>query len=203
MPYLLRNLPDSIASFTRAMEGCAQVLHLEPRLRRSRAIRAGLPACTRSPSNLRLCRQRRAKISPLPTRSLVVPLALDRDRNGRRKSPAGPNWLHEVKHDGYRVGVRHRARCTQHLHPARAPLVDRMPSIARALSALKMRSAVIDGEARAIGRNDPKITSAQNCAMRDDHLTSITFGSCAHSPSIFLASRLLSAALKASIVALI
>ena len=64
-----------------------------------------------------------------------------------RTAPSGPNWLHEIKHDGYRtVCVTDRGNvsiCTRRGHN----WADRMPGIAQALAALKVRSAVIDGEA--------------------------------------------------------
>jgi bifunctional non-homologous end joining protein LigD len=62
-------------------------------------------------------------------------------------APSGPNWLHEIKHDGYRtVSVIDRGKVsiyTRRGHDWSA----RMPGIAQALANLKVRSAVIDGEA--------------------------------------------------------
>jgi bifunctional non-homologous end joining protein LigD len=70
-----------------------------------------------------------------------------------RTAPAGPNWLHEIKHDGYRtISVIDRGKVsiyTRRGHDWAA----RMPSIARALEGLKVRSAVIDGEAIVIGED--------------------------------------------------
>ena len=70
-----------------------------------------------------------------------------------REAPRGLNWLHEIKHDGYRticvVDQGAVSICTRRGHN----WADRMPSIARALSALKVRSAVIDGEAIVIGED--------------------------------------------------
>ena len=70
-----------------------------------------------------------------------------------REAPASLNWLHEVKHDGYRticvVDQGAVSICTRRgLNWA-----ERMPSIARALAALKVRSAVIDGQAIVIGED--------------------------------------------------
>ena len=70
-----------------------------------------------------------------------------------REAPTGPNWLHEIKHDGYRtmcvIDQGNVSIYTRRGHN----WADRMPSIARALSALKVRSAVIDGEAIVIGED--------------------------------------------------
>jgi bifunctional non-homologous end joining protein LigD len=70
-----------------------------------------------------------------------------------REAPRGPSWLHEIKHDGYRsiCVIDHGAVSiyTRRGHN----WATRMPSIARGLSALKVRSAVIDGEAIVVGED--------------------------------------------------
>jgi bifunctional non-homologous end joining protein LigD len=63
-----------------------------------------------------------------------------------RTAPTGPNWLHEIKHDGYRtVCVIDQGNVSIYTR-RRHNWADRMPGIAQALAALKVRSAVIDGE---------------------------------------------------------
>ena len=70
-----------------------------------------------------------------------------------REAPRGPNWLHEIKHDGYRtICVIDQGSISIYTRRGHN-WADRMPSIARALSALKVRSAVIDGEAIVIGED--------------------------------------------------
>jgi bifunctional non-homologous end joining protein LigD len=70
-----------------------------------------------------------------------------------RTAPTGPNWLHEIKHDGYRV-VCVVDQGNVSIYTRRGHnWADRMPSIAQALGALKVRSAVIDGEAIVIGED--------------------------------------------------
>ena len=70
-----------------------------------------------------------------------------------REAPRGPNWLHEIKHDGYRtICVVDQGAVSIYTRRG-LNWADRMPSIARALSALKVRSAVIDGEAIVIGED--------------------------------------------------
>ncbi|SDR63531.1 bifunctional non-homologous end joining protein LigD [Rhizobiales bacterium GAS113] len=65
--------------------------------------------------------------------------------------PAGPDWLHEIKHDGYRaISVVDRGAVkifTRRGHD----WADRMSGIRDALAGLKVRSAVIDGEAVMMG----------------------------------------------------
>jgi bifunctional non-homologous end joining protein LigD len=70
-----------------------------------------------------------------------------------REAPRGPNWLHEIKHDGYRtICVIDQGNVSIYTRRGHN-WADRMPSIARALGALKVRSAVIDGEAIVIGED--------------------------------------------------
>ena len=70
-----------------------------------------------------------------------------------RTAPTGLNWLHEIKHDGYRtICVIDRGSISIYTRRGHN-WADRFPSIARALSALKVRSAVIDGEAIVIGED--------------------------------------------------
>jgi bifunctional non-homologous end joining protein LigD len=71
------------------------------------------------------------------------------------KPPSGHEWVHEIKHDGYRlmarrdpitIGVRLLTRNGYDWAP-------RYPLIVEAVSALKVRSCLIDGEAVACDGN--------------------------------------------------
>ena len=63
------------------------------------------------------------------------------------KPPIGPQWVHEIKWDGYRVSASvagsNATIRTRNGHD----WTKRFPAITRAVEALKVRSAVIDGEA--------------------------------------------------------
>jgi len=69
------------------------------------------------------------------------------------RPPSGPLWVHEIKHDGYRLMVRRdgaRVRCfTRGGHD----WADRFPGIAYAASKILASSFLIDGEA-VIARDD-------------------------------------------------
>jgi bifunctional non-homologous end joining protein LigD len=69
------------------------------------------------------------------------------------RPPSGPLWVHEIKHDGFRLMVRRegsRVRCfTKGGHD----WADRFPAIVEAASRLKASSFLIDGEA-VICRDD-------------------------------------------------
>jgi ATP-dependent DNA ligase len=61
--------------------------------------------------------------------------------------PSGPGWLHEIKHDGYRLMARRDAAGVRLLTRNGHDWAQRFPLIAAAAGALQVRSCLIDGEA--------------------------------------------------------
>jgi ATP-dependent DNA ligase len=69
------------------------------------------------------------------------------------KLPAGGQWLHEIKHDGFRVIARKDGpRVRLYSRPGN-DLTHRFPLIVDALARLRSRSCIIDGEAVACDGN--------------------------------------------------
>ena len=67
------------------------------------------------------------------------------------KPPAGTDWVHEIKHDGYRLIVR-RDGDTVRLFTRRGyDRSGRYPAIARAAAKLRAKSFTMDGEAAVCG----------------------------------------------------
>src|SRR5215475_13706279 len=67
------------------------------------------------------------------------------------KPPSGGDWVHEIKHDGYRLIVR-RDGPTVRLYSRNAyDWTRRLPAIAAAAGRIKARSFAIDGEAVVLG----------------------------------------------------
>ena len=67
--------------------------------------------------------------------------------------PSGEAWLHEIKHDGYRVIARKDGyRVRLHSRPGN-DLTQRFPLIVETLARLRSRSCIIDGEAVACDDN--------------------------------------------------
>jgi bifunctional non-homologous end joining protein LigD len=63
--------------------------------------------------------------------------------------PSGDLWLHEIKHDGFRVIARKEgARVKLYSRPGN-DLTDRFSLIVEALAGLRSQSCIIDGEAVA------------------------------------------------------
>jgi ATP-dependent DNA ligase len=67
------------------------------------------------------------------------------------KPPAGPGWVHEIKHDGYRLIVRGASPLVGLFTRRGFDWTDRYPAIARAAAKLAARSFTIDGEAVVCG----------------------------------------------------
>jgi bifunctional non-homologous end joining protein LigD len=61
--------------------------------------------------------------------------------------PASPGWIHEIKHDGFRILAHRRGRSVRLVTRNGNDLADRFPLIAEAIEALPVKSCVIDGEA--------------------------------------------------------
>jgi len=67
--------------------------------------------------------------------------------------PSGPGWIHEIKHDGFRIMARHDTAGVRLITRHRNDFTDRFPFIATAVKALPARSCVIDGEAIVCDEN--------------------------------------------------
>ena len=69
------------------------------------------------------------------------------------KLPSGDLWLHEIKHDGFRIIARKDGdRVRLYSRPGN-DFTHRFPLIAEALRGLRSRSCIIDGEAVACDDN--------------------------------------------------
>ena len=66
---------------------------------------------------------------------------------------SGPGWLHEIKHDGFRLGVRGDAAGVRLITRSGHDWSSRYPSIVSAANALRCKLCPIDGEAVVCGDN--------------------------------------------------
>jgi bifunctional non-homologous end joining protein LigD len=77
-------------------------------------------------------RPRSAFVAPcIPTRAL--------------KPPAGPEWVHEIKHDGYRLQVRRDGDVVRLFTRKGYDWSDRYPAIAATAMKLRAQSFTLDG----------------------------------------------------------
>src|SRR5689334_3938687 len=67
--------------------------------------------------------------------------------------PAGRGWIHEIKHDGFRIMARRADGHVQLLTRKGTNFSDRFPQIVAALTVLPVRSCFIDGEAVVCDKN--------------------------------------------------
>jgi ATP-dependent DNA ligase len=67
--------------------------------------------------------------------------------------PSGPDWVHEIKHDGYRLMARRDPVSIRLLTRNGYDWSPRYPLIVEAVNQLKVRSCLIDGEAVACDAN--------------------------------------------------
>ena len=85
-----------------------------------------------------LSTMRRVEFAPcLPTRKTSV--------------PAGPDWIHEVKHDGYRLTVHREGKRVRLFTRNGHDWSDRYPLIVEAALRVRIGSFVLDGEAVLLG----------------------------------------------------
>jgi bifunctional non-homologous end joining protein LigD len=64
-----------------------------------------------------------------------------------KQPPAGAGWIHEIKHDGFRILAHRQGRSVRLITRNGHDLADRFPPAADAIAALPVKSCVIDGEA--------------------------------------------------------
>jgi hypothetical protein len=91
-------------------------------------------------SVMRELRRRVRAEQSLPTFDPCLPRPTD-------APPAGPGWIHEIKHDGFRILAHRRGRSVRLLTRNGNDFADRFPLIADAIEALPVRSCVVDREA--------------------------------------------------------
>jgi bifunctional non-homologous end joining protein LigD len=78
--------------------------------------------------------------------------------------PSGSQWLHEIKHDGFRVIARKTGAQVKLYSRPGNDLTYRFPLIAETLARLRSRSCIIDGE--AVACDDNGVTSFNRVRYR-------------------------------------
>src|SRR5260221_3079464 len=67
------------------------------------------------------------------------------------RPPSGPDWVHEIKHDGYRMIVRRDGPVVPLYSRNANDWTARLPAIAAAAERTRAKSFTIDGEAAGLG----------------------------------------------------
>jgi hypothetical protein len=76
------------------------------------------------------------------------------------KPPVGPGWVHEIKHDGYRLQVRREGEAVRLFTRRGYDWSGRYPAIAVTATLLRARSFTLDGEAVVCGPDGVAIFDA-------------------------------------------
>src|SRR5262245_59472741 len=87
--------------------------------------------------------------------------------------PSGPAWVHEIKHDGFRLMAR--PDCVWLFTRNGVDWSQRFPLIAEAVGALPVKSFLVDGEAVAV--------TAMGCRCSTDCATAVRTEGCFCTPS--------------------
>jgi hypothetical protein len=107
------------------------------------------PDCCPARGNLSDCRS--SSTGTIPTRRTVEPAsppAWVKPQLAKlvEKAPDGPDWLHEIKLDGYRMHARLDAGRVQILTRRWNDWTDKYPAIAKSIAGLPAQNAYLDGE---------------------------------------------------------
>lgn len=89
--------------------------------------------------------------------------------------PASADWMHEVKHDGYRMLARRDGDPVRLLSRRGLDWGERFRPIAAAVEALAVRSCIIDGEVIACDGNGLSDFELLRYRHRDDAVTLVAF----------------------------
>src|SRR6516225_3424110 len=94
---------------------------------------------------------------------------------GAAYPPDGPDWLHEIKHDGFRMIARRDGDRVQLISRRGIDWKSRFQPIVAAVEGLPVRSCIIDGEAIACDRSGLADFQLLRRSRRDQAVTLIAF----------------------------
>ena len=130
--------------------GLAEVAAERDRLWHSKVVHPGGrvdpggPAKGEGGAPLRLAELEGARRGPLPrTQPLALAMVVE-------APPAGDEWLHEIKHDGYRILARLDEGEVQLVSRNGKDWTKEFPTVARAVGRLQAGTALLDGEVAAV-----------------------------------------------------
>jgi len=89
--------------------------------------------------------------------------------------PAGGGWLHEIKHDGFRIVARREAASVRLITRNGYDFSKRFPLILAAVEALPARSCVVDGEAIACDERGLSVFEMIRWRQHDNGVTLCAF----------------------------
>ena len=91
------------------------------------------------------------------------------------KVPAGPEWLHEIKYDGYRLRLKRNGDCVRLLTRGGYDWTKRFPWIVEAALKNRQKQFVIDGEAVILGVDGVSDFNALHSGKHNDEVQLYAF----------------------------
>jgi bifunctional non-homologous end joining protein LigD len=91
------------------------------------------------------------------------------------RPPPGPQWVHEIKHDGYRLIARKQDRRVRLFTRHGYDWTDRYPLIVAAMTAIRATSVTIDGEAVCCEANGVSVFDDLHSHQNDDRVILYAF----------------------------
>ena len=91
------------------------------------------------------------------------------------RPPTGSDWIHEIKHDGYRLMVRREGARVRCFTKNGNDWTDRFPTIAEAATRLQTLSFLIDGEAVVLNDDGTPNFNALRGRGRGGEVTLVAF----------------------------
>src|SRR5271167_2564109 len=90
-------------------------------------------------------------------------------------APDGPDWLHEIKYDGYRMHARLDRGAVRLLTCTGLDWTDKYPAIAAAVASLGAEQAYLDGELCGVGPDGVTSFSMIQLASDSGNATALVF----------------------------
>src|SRR6516165_8039953 len=91
------------------------------------------------------------------------------------QAPDGPDWLHEIKFDGYRMHARIDRGAVQLLTRTGLDWTHKYPAIAKAVAVLDARQAYLDGELCGVGPDGITIFNIVQLASDSGNAAALVF----------------------------
>jgi bifunctional non-homologous end joining protein LigD len=89
--------------------------------------------------------------------------------------PAGPGWLHEMKHDGYRLLARKQGERVTLWSRYGTDFTDKLPGILEAVRSLPVDDALLDGEAVVFRPNGHSDFTALRTGVGGEYASLVAF----------------------------
>ena len=92
-----------------------------------------------------------------------------------KQPPAGPGWIHEIKHDGFRIIAQREAGSARLITRNGHDFSGRFPLILAAVAALPVQSCAVDGEAIACDERGLSVFEMIRWRQHDNAVTLCAF----------------------------